>query len=212
MERYVLTEQETATLVTRCREERTTVGGALFAAGVCGLADAAPAEKLRFRCRLPVNIRYAMTGPAGPVTSQDIGCFISRFEKIYEVSRPPSFWELGRLVWRDMETYVTSGGPQLFYNLAGKIRIVKMRMLPKRDTLMINYFGVARIRASHGNLRLEEFITLARSDRLGPSLNVWAVTINGRLCVWVGGADVTAEQWSVFKDSVMDRLRRVAAT
>jgi hypothetical protein len=211
VERHLLTTQETSALVARCREERTSVGGALFAAGVCGLADVAPAGKLRIRCRLPVNLRHAMTGPAGPLTSHDLGCFISRFEKTYEVGRQPPFWELSRRIWRDMEAYMTGGGPEMFYNLAGKVRIRKMPRMPKRDTLMINYFGVARIRGQYGSLRLEEFITVVRSDLLGPSLHVWAVTIDGRLCVWTGAADLPADLWSGFQRAVLDRLRRAAA-
>jgi len=213
MERHLFTEQETVALLQRCREERTTPGGALFAAAVCALADVVPDPRFRFRCRFPVNIRGMLDGSEGPVTSRDLGCFISRFEKIFTVQKPPPFWELARQIWREIETYVGGGGPQMFYNLAGRIRVKNLRRLAtsaKRDTLMVNYFGTARIRGQFGSLSLEEFVTTARADNLGPLLHVWGVIIRGRLCLWNGAADVPDELWQRFHAAVHRHLRRQA--
>lgn len=207
VERVTFTEQESAAIQQNCMAERTTVGGALYAAAVSGLADMVPDRSFRYRFRMPINIRHTLIGPDGPVTSNDVGCFVSRYEMLYAVHKPCSFWELARQIWRDMETYVTSGGPQLYYNIAGLIRVKKLRLLGKRDTMMVNYFRVARLRGQFGSLRVEEFMTIARGDQFGPALNVWGVTLGNRLCVWVAAQSVPREFWAGYRDAVFKHLR-----
>lgn len=210
VERVTFSEAETAAIQRACMDERTTIGGALYAAAVSGLADMVPDRAFSYRVRMPINIRHALIGPDGPVSSHDVGCFVSRFEHLYAVSKPCSYWDLARQIWRDMETYVTSGGPQLIYNIVRYLRVKKLRLLGKRDTMMVNYFRVARLRGQIGSLRVEEFMTLARGDQFGPALNVWGVLLDRRLCVWVAAQAVPREFWAGYRDAVFGHLRRHA--
>jgi len=211
-ERHVFTEEETRALAERCREERSTTGSALYAAAICALADVVPQKRIRVRCALPFSMRSLLTGPEGPVTSQDLGCFIGGYdvETVMPDGAPP-FWDIGREVWRDIEAFIKASAPQILYNILPFIKFSKNRRLPKRDTLSVNYLGVARVRGQYGRLSLEECMTLAKGSHVGPSLNVWAMTTRGRLCVWLGCGDVQAEFTDRYWQAVLKQLRGAMA-
>jgi hypothetical protein len=58
----------------------------------------------------------------------------------------------------------------------------------------------------YGSLALEEASTMAKNTTLGPSLGVFGVVINGRLCVSACGAGVPAEWFRKFFDGVVGHL------
>jgi hypothetical protein len=107
---------------------------------------------------------------------------------------------------------MAGGGPQLLYNIAGLIRIKKLRLRDmKRDTLMINFLGASRMRGDYGSLSLEQLVTTVRADGLGPQLHVWGVIIRGRFCAWICASDVSDEAWQLFHDAAMKSLRDLAS-
>ena len=40
-----------------------------------------------FKCQFPLNLRDELVGPAGPLTVQDLGCFVSIMNEFYVVLR-----------------------------------------------------------------------------------------------------------------------------
>jgi len=208
MDRHVIPAAETSALVRRCYEEGTTLLGAHFAAAVCGLAEVVEEERtLRIQYRIPVDIRSALAGPTGPVTDQDLGCFIGGYLRMAVIERPPLFWELARRVRKDLKTYAAAGGPEMIYNLLKFVRVSSFRKRLKRDTLVVNCIGFAKVRDRYGSLGLEECTALAKNEFLGPSLSVEGVAINGRLCVNVGAGGVPVEFWKRFSDAVARQIR-----
>lgn len=207
--RHVLGEAETAALGVRCREEGCSLTGAIFAAGVCAVAEAAP-PPLRIRCRMPISIRSSLAGPAGPLTDRDVGCFISGYPAVFDLREPPLFWDFARRIRNDLKTFRAYGGPQLLYNLIRFVRVSTFMVAPKRETLAVNHFGVAPLRPTYAGLTVEASSSTGKSDRLGPSLGVMTVTVNGRLCVTVATTDVPADFSGRFSSAVFRHLREAS--
>jgi hypothetical protein len=96
----------------------------------------------------------------------------------------------------------------LQFDVLGFARIAVLRNMPKRDTLTVNCVGVAKVRARYGGPALLECTTLAKSDRLGPSLAVMGVTTNGRLCVSLLATDAPVEFCAVYRNAVLKHPRK----
>ena len=159
-----------------------------------------------------MSVRHLLRGPHGPVTREDLGYYVSGMDGLFVLKRKDlSLWTLARTMWRDMGAYVLAGGPQTFFNLVNKNigleRIACPRTPPKRETLSVNYLGVAKVRCRYGSLTLEDCVTAAKNTVLGPSLNVWGLSICGRLCVWLGVSDVPIEFAEQYWQAVMKHLR-----
>ena len=211
-ERLVFSREETTRLIERCRDERTTVHAALLAAGLLSLRAILPQETLSLRCRTPINIRSALTGPHGRISDEDLGCFISGYEKIYTLEHPLPFWELARRGSGDLKRFMDAGGPALFYNLVRFARERAFRRMPRRETLAVNNLGPARLRDRYGSLEPEACSLLARNNRLGPSLALMAVGVGGRLSLTLGAVDVPIVFREEFRDNVCEQLRSVQRT
>ncbi len=209
MDRTVLSEQENADLEQRCCEEGTTMSGILFAAGIFALTDIMPDQEMQLRCRVSIDIRRSLNGPAGPVNPHDLGCFISGYKKIMTVGRQQMIWDVGREIFDELIDFMKVGGPQILFNMARFANRKMFMKIPKRDTLMVIALKPSGIRSKYGSLMVEECSTFAKNDKLGPSLVVSGLTINNRLCVSVLGAGVPEEFWRRYQKAVHDRLRTV---
>ena len=206
--RSVLSEKATLDLVRRCRKEKTTIYGALFAAAACALKVMLPQGRARFKCRFPIDIRGKLTGPAGPVTEHDLGNFISGYEKIYTVDDSPSFWALAREAHQDVQAFSAAGGPALLYNLMRWAKPNLSQGIHKRGTLFVTNYGVVGLRGRYGELIVEEGSTVFRHDRFGPSLMIQTLTIQRRLNLSFSIVDVSEEFWQRLRQEILAQLQR----
>jgi hypothetical protein len=207
----VFSVEETVALVRRCREEKTSLDGALFAAAasalrVC-LADAAP----RFRFRSPIEIRGQLDGPAGPVGPGDLGCFVGVFDQIYALDPAASFWSLARRLRHDVRAFIAAGGPALLYNLA---RFVKPPAAPGRRlraTLHSSVIGVAPLEKRYGSLGVEECAQVYKNEVGGASINLVAIVLQFRLNLTVHAAGLHEGFWDRFRAEMARQLRGAVA-
>jgi len=187
---FVLTEKDTAALALRCRREKATLYGALYAAAARGLIVALQQPNARFKCRFPIDIRRQLTSASGPVTHHDLGNFISGYEAIYEVDGRSPFWTLARQARHDLERFTAAGGPSLVYNF---IRFIKLPYVPptlRRGTILVNSYGVVDLREQYGSLGLEELSIVFNNVTAGPSLLIQGFVIQRRLNVSLSMVDV----------------------
>ena len=203
----VFSVEETVALARRCRQEKTSLEGALFAAAVSALRVLLPPSEWRFQFLFPIDIRPQLEGPTGPVTAADMGCFVSAFEKIYAVHPRTPFWSLARELHRDVRAFIAAGGPSLVYNL---VRFAKAPVHSEgqlRGTLHSSVIGVAPLEKSYGSLSLEECAQIYKNDRGGTSINIVAIILQLRLNLTVHAADLPEEFWRRFREGMVEQLR-----
>lgn len=207
----VFSVENTIALVRRCRQEKTSLDRALFAAAAGALRAVLPASESRFKLRFPIDIRGQLDGPAGPVTKQDLGCFVSAFEEIYAVDFGTTFWPLARQVHRDVRAFIEAGGPSLLYDLA---RFHRLRFSLKglqRGTLHSSVLGVAPLEGRYGSLNLEECAQVYKNDRGGASINLVAITVQLRLNLTMHAGGLQEKFWERFREEMVGQLRRAIA-
>jgi hypothetical protein len=82
---FEIEPRETATILTRCREEQTTLQGALMAAAMMSL------DQPFARCLVPINLR-----PLCPSIDDDFGLYISSGMASFRHDDAVDFWPLAR--------------------------------------------------------------------------------------------------------------------
>ncbi len=209
--RHVFDEKETSAIARRCREEQTTMLGALYAAAVFALADLVPDPKPRIRTRVPIDVRRSVINAAGPVSSHDLGCFISGYKRPLTIDRQQPFWELARKILAELITFAAAGGPEILFNMVRFARTSMFKRKSRRDTLAVNLVARTGFRPRYGSLSVEACSTLPKGDHLGPSLFVMGIVVNGRFCVNVLAARESGEFWQRFHEALARRLHEIAA-
>ncbi len=204
----VFSEKDTMALARRCRKEQTTIYGALFAAGACGLLATLPERQLRIKCRFPMDIRKKLSGSSGPVTEDDLGNFFSGYENVYTIDGRSSFWDIARRVYGDVRSFTDGGGPSLVYNLVRSVKLPYKPQTLKRGTMFVSNYGVAAVRDCYGGLSLEECAIVFKNDLVGPALMVQSVVLQRRLNISLGAVDVPEEFWARLREEIVAGLRR----
>lgn len=186
--RMVLSKDKTNTLRQRCRVEQTTVGAALFAAAVSSLAKSIGTPESLFRCGFAIDLREMSPQPIG---SEHMGCFVSLFENVYRIKPSDSFWDVARCARGAISRFLDRQGPALTTHLMKLIKVATHFAPPKRGTLGFSNFGVAALNKRYGSLIPSEFGFIGRNRQVGPSLNMQAVTVNGRLNMTHGATGIS---------------------
>lgn len=210
---HVFPVDETVALIRRCRQEETSLDGALFAAAVCALRACLPPSESRFRLRFPIDIRAQLQGPAGPVSPEDLGCFVSVFDNIYPVDPGTSFWPLARKVHKDVRGFIAAGGPTLLYNLArfAGPRATSSSNGHYRGTLHSSVIGVSPLEKRYGGLGLEECAQVYKNDIGGASINLVAIVLQLRLNLTMHASDLQEGLWDRFREEIVGQLRGAIA-
>lgn len=218
---WVFSRQDTLELVRRCRREQVSLGAALVAAVFCGLVDCLPGPQALLKCSFPFDLRDAVEGPAGPVTLQDLGCFVSIMNEFYEVRQPPAFWELARRAHQNHQTFVKQGGPSFYYNLAATAAFYDRlkafaRLMPRRAnaeppsdrrvTLLATHYGVLNLREAYGSLRPRACTLTFKNDTFGPSTVLEALVMGQRLNIGLGAGNLDPAFWAQLQMAVRKHL------
>jgi hypothetical protein len=211
---WVFSREDTVRLVRRCRKQQASLDGVLVAATCSGLMDCLPVPTGVFKCQLPFNLRDSLEGPLGPITPHDLGNFVSVMNALYEVHPRPVFWDLARMVSRDMEGFARNGGPSFFYNLAGLTanrlfeRAAPVLMTSKdiRVTLLATNYGVLNMRDAYGSLHPRECTLVFKHDGVGPSLVMETLVLQQRLNIGFAADGLEPAFWERLQASVHKHL------
>jgi len=217
---WVFSQEETLRLVRRCRKERTSLSGALVAAACCGLRDCLPGPEVLFKWQLPFNIRESLEGPDGPVTPQDLGCFVSNMNGTVKITGQTDYWDVARHANQELQTFIQQGGPSFGYNMASffygwNVTLTRLftgrqpKMTPsinQRETLLATHYGVVNIRDAYGSLRPRECTLMFKNEITGPSLVMEALVLGQRLNIGFAGDDLDPRFWEQLHATVRRRL------
>jgi hypothetical protein len=222
---WVFSPEDTVKLVRRCRKEQTSLNGMLMAAACCGLMECLAEKKGVFKCQFPFNLRDSLEGPAGPVTQNDLGNFVSIMNAFYEVTRSPVFWDLARRAQEDIDAFTRHGGPSFFFNLATlaasrlfapltrspRAQSAMMGPAGKRVTLLATNYGVLNMSNTYGSLRPRECTLVFKSDVVGPSLVLEALVMGQRLNIGLAADGLEPTFWEQLNVSIHRHLTAAVA-
>lgn len=215
---WVFSREATIALVRRCRKERTSLNGALVAAVCSALMDCLPISEAVFKCQFPLNLRHALVGGVGPVSEEDLGCFVSIMNEYYEVPRLPVFWDMARKAHEDMQSFAENGGPSMYYNVAAATttRLFKLAA-PKliatsqqRVTLLATNYGVLNVRDAYGSLRPRGCTLMFKNDVVGPLLVTEALVMGQELNVGFAADGLDPVFWERLQAAVRTHLDAAA--
>ncbi len=211
---WVFSREDTRKLVRLCRKEQTSISGVMVAATCCGLMDCLPVPEALFKCQFPFNIREVLEGPAGPVTPQDLGCFVSVMNEFYEVSQNPTFWDLARRAHGDIQRFLQQEGPSFGYNMAAlAAHPLLLRSAPrvmsssnKRVTLLATNYGVINIHDAYGSLRPRGCTLTFKNDGVGPSLILEALVMGQQLNLGLAADELEPAFWEQLRTAIRKHL------
>jgi hypothetical protein len=215
---WVFSREETLALVRRCRKERASLSGAMVAAACCGLRDCLPGPEFLFKWQLPFNVRESLAGPGGPITAQDLGCFIASMNGLVKMADQP-FWDVARQAHREVQMFFDDGGATFGYNLASFLydlklaldrlisrSVPKMPLPPQRETLLATNYGVLSMRDVYGSLRPRECTLIFKNEMTGPVLLMEALVLGQRLNLGFAADDLDPAFWARLQVAVRGQL------
>jgi Condensation domain len=214
---WVFSREETLSLVRRCRDEQTSLGGATIAAVLCGLIDCLPLASARFKCQFPFDLRGVLEGPDGPVSNQDLGCFATVMSEFFEVPRNQPFWELARKAHQKINWFVQEQGPSFNHNIASTaVKLLDRaprRLLASsntRVTLLATNYGVLNMNNTYGSLRPQECTLTFKNDVVGPALIFEALVLAQRLNIGFAADGLEPAFWEQLHAAVRKYLNAAA--
>ncbi len=214
---WTLSSAETTKLVARCREEKTSVHGALCAAFLLAIAaEIKTPNELILKCHTPVNIRNYLTINVG----ENLGEYIGRIVTTHRLSQKTDFWDLAREVKYKLNQLVADG--KIFD------RVLKARALLSSNSkkgggnsntrtiggmdIAITNLGNLNIKQQFGELQLQELYLMATGSKSLPLL-IGVATLKDKMCL-IGRYQESlvpgANAYNI-KNTAMEQLRAVAA-
>lgn len=213
--RSALSVEDSAALARRCRKERVTGYGAIFAASVSSLADCLGDGRWRFNCGCLIDTR-GLPGAVDDIPPEHLGCFIAVLQKIYTVRRPVALWELARAACEDCRGYLRKQGPAMAARLIpgalrslARLKISQSRP-PRRPTLFVNYVPAAGLASQYAGMGVEAFSEVQGNRFSGSSLAVVAFPLQQRINVLVWSVDVGADFCRGFQQRLLGTLEGIA--
>lgn len=218
---WVFSREETLALIRQCRREQTSIGAALIAAVICGLMDCLSPAEGAFKCTFPFDVRPALKGSAGTVTTHDVGCFASLMNECYQVRPDPSIWDVARRAHQNHTTFIQQGGPAFNYNLAAAIAFLMKaaaahRLVTRppsgsdgasgRSTLLATYYGILHMHHSYGSLRPAACTLTLNNAVVGPQLILEALVMGQQLNIGLTADNLEPVFWEQLQNAVRRRL------
>ena len=179
--------RETERLVTRCRQEKTTVHRALCASFLLSLADlVGSSEETILKCLSPFNLRNYLSIPVGEI----FGEYVARILTSHSLNPQTQFWNLAREVKQQISDAVVNkkiyeGGSKAKSFLSTKPNKITVRQYGSdmvNSDITITNLGRLKIPVHRGKLELEKLyftVTGLRNELMIVSI----ATIGGKMCV-----------------------------
>ncbi|NES89770.1 condensation domain-containing protein [Okeania sp. SIO2B9] len=197
----------TEQLVNRCRQEKTTVQGALCAAMMFAAArKIRPQQKTRVSCRSIVNIRKYLKQVVG---NENMGIMASGVDSFHTLETNTSFWELARDVIQQLK--VGLKGDSIFIDmlLSRKfIEILMSRPSQANLTVAVSNIGRVNIPKVYGQFELSEISFVASQPTLRGCFFAAVVTFEGKMFLHFPFAmpSVSQETMETVVDSALSYL------
>ncbi len=179
--------RETERLITRCRQEQTTVHGALCASFLLSLAtEMGSSEETILKCLSPFSLRNYLKIPVG----ENFGEYVAGIRTSHSLNQQTQFWNLAREVKHQINQAVVNkkiyeGVPKAKSFLSTKPDKIAVRQYGKNlvySDIAITNLGRLEIPVHRGRLELEKLYFTVTGFRHGPMI-VAIVTIAGKMCV-----------------------------
>jgi|GEM_PF-4243137 len=205
--RTVCTPATTSALVQACRQQQTTVYGALAAATLHTLAQREAWKNVSIQMMVPFDIR---DGYVAPVDDQTVGCFAGILDFWQTSPLQTEFWELARQCRGDVLHERRWWMPNCWDHLMSRVAFTPAWLKAlRRMAVGVNNLGLCP-EVSIGSFRLEELSWFSRTQNLGGSVTVNAATINGGLNITVQGSRLTRQTLTEIRDALLQTLETAA--
>ncbi|WP_161809832.1 phthiocerol/phthiodiolone dimycocerosyl transferase family protein [Lyngbya aestuarii] len=202
----------TQKLIQLCRQENTTVQGALCAAMLLAVTHkikTEKAKKINVSCNSYVDLRRRLKPP---ISEKYMGILASFITSFHQIKPQMSFWELSRDVTQNIELGLKR--KQMFQPLI-MFRTILEYYLQKNEqfpiTVAVTNIGRVNIPATYGNLEIEE-ISFALSNSIFEKVfTVAAATFNDKMLLnfIASKPSVSQDTIEVLADDVIDCLEVV---
>ena len=209
----------TSQIKSRCRDEQTTVHGALCAAMILACVQQLSSQESVFvSCSSSVNLRASCFPP---VASEHLGCFISNITTTHHAEPNTSFWELARechsnikqLVHYKVPHYLASNTELLNkYQSSFLVQLAEHNM-GRNTTTHVSNLGQWNLKPFYGSIRLESFYFATGLSLVGTCFWLGTTTINQKLFCTFTYTDplISTKTAEALADSVINILSRVAS-
>jgi NRPS condensation-like uncharacterized protein len=211
----ILSQEMTMMLIDSCKQEQTTVHGALCAAMLFSASQQCPTNyPINLSCSSNVNLRkYCQP----EINKKYLACLVSRISENHSLDKNALFWNLARECKSKIHKSIEIGVPvklicsdslrNFNHDVVSKVAEYQMG----RDmTVHVSNLGKINIPENYGKLKLKELYFSAGQQIIGSCFWIGVVTFQGKLfCTFAHVfpliSDKTAE-W--FANSVMNTLHQ----
>ena len=211
----ILSKEMTLELKKRCKQEKTTIHGALCAAMLLGTAKIAFNDtSLTLSCGSNVSLRKSCQPE---VTPESIGCFISIVEEVHSLEENTAFWDLARECKSKITNSISLGIPlaricsdRLQYVNEDAIIQLSNYHMGRKNTIEISNRGKFNLAERYGELKLKELYFATGQHWVGGSFWLGVVTFHEQLfCTFAHVVPlVSAKKAQLLVDSFIDTIEK----
>jgi NRPS condensation-like uncharacterized protein len=211
----ILSKEMTLMLINRCKQEETTVHGALCAAMLFGAAKLADTDiPIHLSCNSNVNLRKYCE----PEVKDDyIGCLVSALEESHTWENNTNFWDLARECKSKISCSISLGVPINRIH-SDNLRQVEKQLLiymsqhemGRRHTISVSNLGRVNLLDDYGSFKLKELYFATGQHVVGACFWLGVVTFHEQLfCTFAHVIPVvSAKTTQLFTDSVMATMQK----
>ncbi|MEG4288059.1 condensation domain-containing protein [Microcoleus sp. C2C3] len=182
MSHRFLEKELTQKLIELCRQEKTTVQGALCAAMLLTVANKISREKprsIKVSCRSYVDLRRRLEPP---IKQKNMGFFASFLTSFHQIKPQMSFWDLSRDITKNIELGLKRKD---FFKPLMMLRKILEYYIDNPDELLltISVTNIGRVNISevYGDLEIEEISFLLSNAIFGKMFAVATATFQEKM-------------------------------
>lgn len=172
----------TQSLLSKCREEKTTVQGALCSAMLLSVYDKIKTKKSHKEsicCRSFVDLRRRLSPQ---IKNENLGSFASAVSTFHNISSQTQFWQLAREVKQKVQKAINHGD---MFNIILMFTAVLNALLSTSNkaplAVEVTNLGQVNIPVDYGSLKLEEISFMPSQGVFGGVFFASVTTLKGKM-------------------------------